>query len=151
MSGAQRWSFSNKGSWVIGSPTVRDGRVYFATSDSALVVALDAQSGAPLFSLSFRHWPFFSSPALAGNLLYIGSDEGKLVAIDLKARAAAWTFKPDGSRTNGPAWTKADGTPNYEAAYSDYFYDDMVIGSDRMLSVGAVLSSPVIDGDTLFF
>jgi outer membrane protein assembly factor BamB len=27
----------------------------------------------------------------------------------------------------------------------------MVIGVDRMLSVGAVLSSPVIDGDTVYF
>ena len=30
------------------------------------------------------HWPFFSSPALAGNYLYIGSHAGKLIAIDLK-------------------------------------------------------------------
>jgi outer membrane protein assembly factor BamB len=146
-----RWSFSNKGSWVISSPAVRDGRVYFATSDSGLLHALDAKTGAAVFSLDFNHWPFFSSPTLAGHYLYIGSHQGKLVAIDLETRQLAWTFQTDGARKNGPTYTKADGTPNYGAAVSDSFYDQMVIGVDRMMSVGAVLSTPVIDADTVFF
>jgi outer membrane protein assembly factor BamB len=150
-SGAKRWSFSTKGSWVISSPAVRAGTVYFATSDSGLLLALDARSGAPVFSLKFNHWPFFSSPALARDFLYIGSHAGTLVAMDLKARTVAWTFQTDGALKNGPTWTKADGTPNYEAAFSDFFYDDLIVGVNRMMSVGAVLSSPVIDGDTVYF
>jgi len=150
-SGAQRWSFSNKGSWVVSSPAVRDGRLYFATSDSGLVHALDARSGREIFSLDFKHWPFFSSPTLAGDYLYIGSHQGKLLAINLKTRQLAWSFATEDAQKNGPTYTKADGTPNYRAAAGDSFYDQMVIGLDRMMSVGAVLSTPVIDGDTLFF
>jgi len=150
-SGRQRWAFSTGSSWVISSPTVRDGRVYFATSDSSLVLALYAKDGAPEFSSSFKHWPFFSSPALAGDFLYIGSHAGKVLAIDLKAGKLAWVFETDGAHQNGPTYTKVDGTPNYEAAFGDFFYDDVIIGRERMLSVGAVLSSPVIDGDTLYF
>jgi outer membrane protein assembly factor BamB len=150
-SGVKRWSISTKGSWVITSPAVRNGTVYFATSDSGLMRAANADSGAPVFSMSFRHWPFFSSPALAGDFLYIGSHAGNLIAINLKTRKVAWTFQTDGAQKNGPAWTKADGTPNYDAAFSDFFYDDMIIGIQRMMSVGAVLSSPVIDGDTVYF
>jgi eukaryotic-like serine/threonine-protein kinase len=149
--GAQRWAFSSGNSWVISSPAVRDGRVYFATSDSGLVQALEARTGTAVFSLEFKHWPFFSSPTLAGDVLYIGSHQGKLLAIDLKAGTVAWTFVTDAAQKNGAAWTKADGTPNYQAAVSDSFYDQMVIGLDRMMSVGAVMSTPVIDGDTLFF
>jgi eukaryotic-like serine/threonine-protein kinase len=151
MSGAKRWSFSAKGSWIISSPAVRDRIIYFATSDSGLVLALDSKSGVPVFSLSFSKWPFFSSPALARNFLYIGSHAGKLIAVDLRARRVAWTFQTDGARKNGSTWTKPDGTPNYEAAFGDFFYDDLIIGVHRMMSVGAVLSSPVIDGDTLYF
>jgi len=151
LSGAQRWAFSNKGSWVIGSPAVRDGKVYFATSDSGLLEVLDARSGAAVFSLSFNHWPMFSSPALAGHYLYIGSHMGKLLAIDLDKRATAWSFVTDGARANAAALTKADGSPNYEAAFADSFYDDLVTGTARMMSVGAVLSSPVLDADTLYF
>jgi outer membrane protein assembly factor BamB len=150
-SGAKRWAFPTHGSWVVSSPSVRDGVVYFATSDSGLLHALDAKSGAPLFELSFAHWPFFSSPALAGDSLYLGSHAGKLIAVDLRSRAVAWSFLTDGARQNGAALTKADGTPNYEAAFSDFFYDDMVSGTQRMMSVGAVLSSPTVDGATLYF
>ena len=150
-SGKQRWAYSNKGSWVISSPAVRDGVLYFATSDSGLVHALDAKSGEEVFSLEFKHWPFFSSPTLAGNVLYIGSHSGKLVAIDLKSHGLAWSFATEGAQQNGAAFTKADGTPNYEAVFGDFFYDDMVSGVQRMLSVGAVLSTPVVDDDTVFF
>jgi outer membrane protein assembly factor BamB len=149
--GAWRWAFSTHGSWVVTSPAVRAGVVYFATSDSGTLHALDAKSGAPLFALSFAHWPFFSSPALAGDYLYLGSHAGKLIAVDLKGRAVAWSFATDGAQKNAAALTKDDGTPNYEAAFSDFFYDDMVSGAQRMLSVGAVLSSPAIDGATLYF
>jgi hypothetical protein len=136
---------------VIGSPAVRNGAVYFATSDSALLLAADARSGAPLFSLSFSHWPFFSSPALAGDYLYLGSHAGTVIAVDVSAHKLAWTFQTDGARRNAAALTKADGSPNYAAAFHDFFYDDLVVGVDRMMSTGAVLSSPVIDGDTLYF
>ena len=70
--GRQVWAYSNKGSWVIGSPAVKDGTVYFATSDSALFHALDAKTGEERFSLTFA-WPMFSSPTVAGQFVYLGS------------------------------------------------------------------------------
>jgi outer membrane protein assembly factor BamB len=148
--GKERWSYPNKGSWVISSPAVSEGKVYFATSDSGLFHVLDARSGTPLYSLDFKHWVFFSSPAIAGGTLYIGSHQGRLNAIDLKEQKVAWTFETDGSKKNGPAYTKPDGTPNYEAAFFDFFYDDMVSGVQKMLSVGAILSSPVAAGNTVY-
>jgi outer membrane protein assembly factor BamB len=148
--GKQRWSYSNKGSWVIGSPAVSDGKVYFATSDSALFYAMDAKSGAVLFSLDNKQWPLFSSPALAGEMAYVGTHQGKLLAINLKTQEIAWRFVTEGSRKNGPALTKPDGTPNYEAAYADSFYDDMVAGVQKMMSVGAILSSPVVQNGTVY-
>jgi outer membrane protein assembly factor BamB len=148
--GKERWSFRNKGSWVISSPAVRDGKVYFATADTGLVHAFDAKAGTPLFSLEFKHWVMFSSPAIAGDTLYIGSHQGKLNAIDLKTQKVAWTFETEDSKKNGPTFTKTDGTPNYEAAFFDFFYDDMIIGVQKMMSVGAILSSPAVAGNTIY-
>jgi eukaryotic-like serine/threonine-protein kinase len=148
--GKERWSFSNKGSWVIASPAVLDGTVYFATSDTGLLHAFDAKSGTPLYSIDFKHWPMFSSPTIAGATLYIGSHQGKLNAIDLKTQKVAWSFDTEGFKKNGPAYTKPDGTPNYEAAFFDFFYDDMITGVQKMMSVGAVLSSPVVEGNTVY-
>jgi outer membrane protein assembly factor BamB len=129
---------------------VRDGKVYFATSDSATVYGMDAKTGTPIFSLKFGAWPFFSSPAIAGGMLYIGSHQGKLIAIDLATQKPAWTFETDASRQNGPAFTKADGTPNYEAAFGDSFYENMVIGVNKMLTVGSILSSPVVVNNVIY-
>ena len=148
--GEKKWAYSNKGSWVIGSPAVHDGRVYFATSDSALFHVLDANTGAPVFSMTFT-WPMFSSPSIAGNTLYMGTHEGKLMAIDLAAQKVAWTFQTEASKDNGPKYTTPDGKPNYNAAFDDFFYDDMVVGVNRMLSVGAILSSPVVDEKIVYF
>ena len=147
--GAKKWVFNNKGSWVIGSPAVKDGRVYFATSDSALFYALDANTGAPVFSLQFT-WPMFSSPAIAADNLYLGSHEGKLFAIDLAAQKLTWTFQSDGSKQNGPTYTQPDGKPNYRAAFASPFYDDMIIGVRKIDSVGTMFSSPVIADGVLY-
>jgi eukaryotic-like serine/threonine-protein kinase len=147
--GQKRWAYNTKGSWVISSPTVKDGKVYFSTSDSGLLFALDAKSAEPVFSLKLG-WPMFSSPAIAGNMLYIGTHEGKLAAIDLATQKLAWSFPTDGSRQNGATYTKADGSPNYEAAFEDDFYDDVIVGVNKMLSVGAILSSPVVVKDVIY-
>ena len=149
-SGQKRFVVNNKGSWVIGSPTVYNGRLYFTTSDSGMFHAVDAKTGAEIFSLKFI-WPMFSSPAIAGGTLYIGSHEGKLLAIDLTGQKLAWSFQTDGSKENGATYTKPDGTPKYEAAFDGDFYDDMVTGVSRMMSVGAVLSSPVVVDNVVYF
>jgi len=149
-SGQKKWAFNNQGSWVIGSPAVKDGKVYFATSDTSTLYAVDANSGSAVMSLKYNRWPLFSSPAIAGNMLYMGSHEGKLMAIDLAAQKTAWTFQTDGSIQNGAAYTKQDGTPKYEAAFTDDFYETMVIGVNKMMTVGAVLSSPVVVDNVIY-
>jgi len=148
--GQKKWAFNNKGSWVIGSPAVKDGKVYFGTSDTSMLYAVDAKSGTALFSLKYNRWPLFSSPTIAGNMLYLGSNEGKLMAIDLVGQKTAWTFHTDGSIQNGATYTKEDGTPKYEAAFTDNFYETMVIGVNKMMTVGAVLSSPVVVDNVIY-
>jgi outer membrane protein assembly factor BamB len=151
MTGAKKWALDTKGSWIVGSPAVRNSKVYAATSDSGLFFEVDAQTGEPSFSLDFKHWPMFSSPAIAGDLAYIGTHEGKLVAISLKERKVAWIYQTDGSRRNGRSYTNEDGTPNYGAAFTDSFYDALIIGKSKMFSVGPILSSPVVaDGEVYF-
>jgi eukaryotic-like serine/threonine-protein kinase len=151
VTGKQIWSFSNKGSWVIGSAAVRDGKVYFATSDSGKFYEMDAKSGAVVFSLDFKHWPMFSSPALVGDELYLGSHQGRLYSIDLKGRKIGWIFETDGAKKTGGTYTNADGSPNYDAAFVDFFYDDMVAGVQKMMAIGTVFSSPMVADGVIYF
>lgn len=147
--GRQRWVFNNKGSWVIASPVVRDGKIYFATSDSALFHVLDAETGASVDALQFK-WPFFSSPSIAGNTLYLAGQDGKLIAIDLSTRKTVSVFQSEGSRNNFAALSKPDGSANYEAVFASNFYDDLVVGVGKMHAVGMFLSSPVISGSVVY-
>jgi len=149
VTGQKRWVFNNKGSWVITSPVVQAGKVYFATSDTATLHILDAQTGAPIDSLKF-HWPIFSSPSIAGTTLYLAGQDGKLVAIDLSTRKPAWVFQTEGSRQNLDALSKPDGGPNYEVAFQSTFYDDIVVGVSKTHTVGTILSSPVISGAVVY-
>ncbi len=150
-SGKQLWVFNNKGSWVINSPAVHDGMVYFATSDTGLFRALDAKTGALVFTVDFKHWPMFSSPAITGNMVYLGSHQGRLLAIDLSTQNTAWSFETEASKKNGPDFTDGKGEPNYAAAFAGSFYDEIVTGVQKMFSVGAILSSPAVSGDTILF
>jgi eukaryotic-like serine/threonine-protein kinase len=149
--GKKKWAYNNKGSWVIGSAAVQGSTVYAGTSDTGLLYAFDAQSGTPVEIMKSNRWPIFSSPAVAGGTLYVGSNEGKLFAIDLASQKQAWVFQTDGSQTNGATYTKPDGTPKYEAAFAGDFYDDMVAGVQKMMTVGAVLSSPVVVDKVVYF
>jgi outer membrane protein assembly factor BamB len=142
--GQKKWAFPTDGSWVIASPAVKDGKVYFATSDSGLSYELDAKSGSVVFQLKFQGWPTFSSPAIAGEMLYVGSTAGKLIAVDLAKQSIAWTFETEASKQNARAFTKPDGSADYYAAFGSDFYDDVMAAYGKLLTVGTILSSPVV-------
>ncbi len=106
-------------------------------------------TGAPVDSLKF-HWPIFASPAIAGDTLYLAGQDGKLEAIDLASRRVAWEFQSEGSKQNLSGLAKADGAPNYEAAFPSNFYDDLLAGFSKLHIVGPFNSSPVISGKVLY-
>jgi hypothetical protein len=74
-----------------------------------------------------------------------------LTAVDLKTSKVAWSFQTDGARQNLAGLSNPDGTTNYEAVFTENFYDNMLIGVYKLFATGAILSSPVITGDALYF
>jgi outer membrane protein assembly factor BamB len=149
-SGEKRWAFDAKGSWVVGSPAVRDGKVYFPTSDSSLLYEVEAKTGKVLRSVGFNHWYLYSSPALAGDFLFIGSTQGKLFEVGLADMKPVWNHETDSAKQHSAEYMKADGTPNGEALFRSDFYDDMVTGVERVMSMGSILSSPIVVGTVVY-
>lgn len=147
--GKQKWFFSTKGSWVNNSPVVYRGKVYFGQSLPGLFHAVDAATGALSFSLDTKV-PVFSSAAIASGVLYFGTFDGKLTALDLESQKPLWVFQTDASKQNFPAISNPDGTINFAAVVSQGFYDDMVIGVRKLLSAGTILSSPVVAKDVVY-
>ena len=148
--GQKKWALNNGGSWVITSPAVNDGKVYYGTSDTGLFHALDAATGAKLFSFDAK-FPVFSSPAIAGGVLYVGSFDGKLHAVDLKTFKPLWDFTTEASKQNAPALTGADGRLDFGKVIRFLFVDEMNAGVVKLFSTGSVVSSPAIDNDAVYF
>jgi outer membrane protein assembly factor BamB len=150
--GRKKWDYPTSKGWVNSTPAVRDGVVYAGTSDGYRFLALDAKSGRLKFALDAKG-QVFSSPAVSGDLVYAGVSNGRLLAIDTKSGKLAWDFQTEASKNDPLKMLKPDGGLNNDVIYAPYFHDyqDMVLASYRVFSVGAVWSSPVIDRGRLYF
>lgn len=92
--------------------------------------------------------PFSSSPALAGDRLYLGSDDGMVYAIDKNTGSRVWTFATGGAVASSPA-VATDGTQALIVVGSDdgnvYFIRDDGSMAGPPIDIGAaVRSSPAI-------
>lgn len=144
--GALKWKHNNRGGWTIASPAVRDGVVYFPTSDGTRFKALDAATGTVRFDLENKAVSF-SSPAIAGNTVYYGTSDGFVHAVDLRTGKAVAQFQTDGSKANLAPWQDSTGRFQSGRMYPDRTLDGMMIGMRTMFTVGSVLSSPaIVDG-----
>lgn len=90
-SGTLRWRFDHKISWVNTSPAVRDGVVYAGSSDGQFVQAVDAATGQELWRT--KTGVTWSSPAVAGDVVYAGDGAGFLSALDRSSGKILWRFR----------------------------------------------------------
>jgi outer membrane protein assembly factor BamB len=148
--GQLKWKHNNRGGWTIASPAVKDGIVYFPTSDGTRFKALEAATGNVKFDLQNKAVSF-SSPALAGNVAFYGTSDGYLNAVSLTDGTLKATFQTDGSRENGPKFTDENGRLKTQLMYPDRTLDGMMIGMRTMMSLGSVLSSPVVADGVVYF
>ena len=149
-SGRKRWDYPTSKSWVNGTPAVRDGVVYVGTSDSSRFMALDAKTGRLKFNVDARAY-VFSSASLAGDRAYFGSHTGKLYAVDARDGRLAWEFQTDASKADPLHLLTADDRLD-PAGFAPVFRDfqDMYIDLYRFRSLGAILSSPVVDAGIVY-
>lgn len=148
--GRKKWDYPTSKSWVIGTPAVAHGMVYVGTSDSARFMALDAKTGRLRFNFEAKAY-VFSSAAVAGDLVYVGDHNGKLYAISASTGKAAWEFRTDASKADPLKVLNADGSLNKEA-FAPVFgdFEDMYLDFYRFVSIGAIMSSPVVDRGVVY-
>lgn len=147
--GKLRWSHDNKMGWVIASPAVKDGVVYFPTSDGTRFKALDAATGALKFSVVNKVISF-SSPAVVNQTAYFGTSDGWVHGLNIATGAVVAEFQSDGSKENAAKYIDESGHLKSAALYVDGTYDSMIIGLHRMFTLGSILSSPVVAGGVLY-
>lgn len=149
--GALKWKVPNDSSWVISSPAVAGGVVYYTTSDSHRFQALDAASGKVLYWLPTGVYSF-SSPAIAGSRAYFGAFDGQLHVVDLEKRTYAGAFATNGFRANGSRLLTSDGALKADEIWTGDTLDNMIVDlRGKIFSMGSILSSPVVQDGTVYF
>jgi len=147
--GRLRWAHDERGSWVIGSPAVRNGVVYFTTSDEKKFWALDARSGAERFSVPYGTFAY-SSPSIAGNVAYYGTFDGRLYAVDVTSGKIVATFSTDASQKNLAAHLDARGNLDLNSMYPSNTLSGIYVGLNNVFGLGSIVGSPVIAGGVLY-
>jgi len=135
---------------VVSSPAVVRGKVIFGTSDSSLYLVLDAETGKELVRQQGKAY-VFSSPAVAGNTVYVGVLNGTLEARDLDTGRVLWEFETETSKRNAGWVLTADRRFNIPLLFSSSWREAPLVATVREFSIGSVFSSPLIVDGTVFF
>ena len=149
-SGAQKWKYETKG-WVVSSPAVDLGTVYFESYDSNFY-ALDAETGQLKWKFATageRHyvgthihylqpaaeampdpWDFYlSSPSVWNGVVYFGSGDRHVYALDTSTGALKWKFQTADVVHSSPAIS--DGTL-FIGSWDTYLYAlDALTGKEK--------------------
>jgi outer membrane protein assembly factor BamB len=112
--------------------------------------ALDLKTGKPLYDLTYKAYSF-SSPALAGGHAYFGTFDGCVFDVDLRSHQFNGTFCVKAARAHRELLTE-DGHlnssvifgPNGPDGNPNNTLDATIVGIDRLLQLGSVLSSPTV-------
>ena len=159
--GVLQWTFSTSAP-ILNAPvlTVANGvttAIYVA--DNGGVIFKVNNNGLPVSGFHFSGpsggpvGPIQSSPALAGDRLYVGSDDGNLYAVDATTGAVAWTFPTGGPVVSSPAVATGGAEPVIVVGSNDgnlYFVLDSGATATQMMTFpigAAVRSSPTIGDD----
>jgi eukaryotic-like serine/threonine-protein kinase len=146
----EKWKFSTGASWVITSPAVAHGKVVFGTSDSSKYEMLDAETGKLAVEQQGKAY-VFSSPAIAGDVVFVGVLNGTLEARDFATGKLLWEFQTQASKRNLGWVLTADRKFNAPMLYTSNWEGATMAALERQLSVGSILSSPLVVGGTVYF
>lgn len=140
-SGKVKWRYSGKGSWFISGAVADAGKIYVGTSDTNLLVALDKQSGQPVFEHDSKVWTY-TTPVLAGGAVIGASMRGELFALDAASGKPQWSWRTPESRADAfglldKASGKFDSKRLFEGPHS------VPTSIEHVKRLGAFLSSPV--------
>ncbi len=150
--GSVVWEFETRGP-VNASPTIGENFTFVTGCDQPIMRVVDIESGEQHNEIPLNGL-LIATPALLGDMLYFGTDEGTVYAVDWKAKQTVWSY--------------ADPARQFEIRSSPAVIDDLVIIGSRDKRLHAIDrqtgdkvwtfatragidSSPVVCGDRVYF
>ncbi len=153
-SGSMAWNYSADNSWVLTTAAIRDSTVYFGTSDSYLMTALNARTGEKKWTMKAAGY-LYSSPAIAGETAYFGDFTGNMYALDLNSAGKKYqTFSTDSRKANAARILNQKGELDFAftAGVQDLsLYESSVDVMNEFYNLAPIVSSPSVSGNTVYF
>lgn len=134
-SGERLWKFDTNESWVLGSATAHGGLAYFGTSDTNMLRAVDATTGDAVFGAPLDNCAY-SSPALVGETLYIGTCGGVVFAVDANTGEVRWQYRTDASREDRHGILRSDGVLDRALLFAgEYTAETAPVMAEKLLDL----------------
>ncbi len=89
------------GGYIAGSLAMKDHRAYFGHFENEFL-CIDIARGARQWVYRDRNFPYFSSPAIAGERVIVGGRDKKLHCLDRETGKSLWTFPTQGKVDSSP-------------------------------------------------
>jgi outer membrane protein assembly factor BamB len=149
--GKKRWQFRVPGGPVMATPPVADGRTFASGCDSKLHF-VDLATGKESAAIDLDGQTA-ATPALRGDMLYVGTMSNQVLAIDVKKKELTWSFESE--KRKQPFYASAAVTDKLVVAGSR---DKRVYAIDRangkevwnFVTEGRIEGSPVVAGDRVY-
>jgi outer membrane protein assembly factor BamB len=133
-----------------------DERVYQSIFDQCRVVALDAETGKSLWSHQTKGW-IYGSPLIAGEFLFIGSQDKCLHCLEKRTGKKVWQFETKGRIEKAAAaddrslfFGSCDGS-YYRIAQADGALLWKFDTEPDYSGIRAIYSTPIVTADTIYF
>ncbi len=145
--GRGMWNMKEKGSWVIATPLVDNDIIYFGTSDSHRFCGLSAKNGYEKcsYSLNMR---VYGEAVVFENDIYFGSFNGKMYKLDKSKGELEEVFQTHGSIKN--YYTVFNNKDEFKTGF-ELYGKDVIVSEKKILNLGAILSTPIVDEGIIFF
>jgi outer membrane protein assembly factor BamB len=147
--GKLKWSYDAAGTWVLSTAAVDNTRVYFGTSDTGLLLALDKTNGAEQFRTNTKVWTY-ASPLLVGeDLLVTATMSGELYGVDRHSGTVRWHYQtPQGRRDSADIIDDTTGKLRPEKLFAPG--RQLQASVEQVKALGAFIASPIwVDGQLI--
>src|ERR1700757_2729258 len=126
------------------------GRCSLPHRTPVYITSLTQSSGKAIVRQQGKAY-MFSSPAVAGDVVFIGVLNGTLEARDVKTGGLLWDYRVEKSKENKGWVLTADGKFNDALIYHSGWREAPIVATDQQFGIGAIFSSPLVANGVVYF
>lgn len=141
------WNKKEKGSWVIATPLVFDDDIYIGTSDTHKFYGLNANNGDLKWSIPLNMRVYAEAASYKDEIIF-GCFNGKLYRLNHLTGESEQIFQTKRSKEN--YHNVYDETDSFKAGF-ELYGEDSEASEKKILDLGAILSTPLIEHGIVYF